>query len=426
MATTTTISPIWKPFCTNPSRDSIHVSHAKGAYLYSTSGKSYFDGISSWWVNLHGHTHPSIVSAIQNQVEKLEHVMFADFAHSPAYDLANRLVKILPGTPGKVFFSDNGSTAVEVAIKLAIQHSFIQKGNNLKKKILCFSGGYHGDTIGAMSASGKSAFTTPFESYLLPSVSIPPPFKESEEETINACKRAIQNENILCFIYEPIVQGASGMRMYSPEALNEVLYLCKRAGVITIADEIMTGFYRTGKAFASEYLHVDPDIICLAKGLTGGFLPLGVTTCRNDFYSTFIEDTKNAFLHGHTYTANPIACASANANLDLTFTTLTLSSVATITKQHQLFVSKHTGHPALKRCESVGTILALDFKLKDTSYFSRFKEKVQDYLLEKGVFLRPIGSCLYVLPPYCTTKEELQSTYQNIEHILEKADEFIS
>lgn len=360
---------IWHPFTQmQTARPPIPIVKAEGTYLYAEDGSRYLDAISSWWVNLHGHSHPYIAEKISAQAKVLDHVIFADFTHAPAVELASRLLSILPGDCSKIFFSDNGSTAVEVALKIALQYWYNQ--NIPKVKIICFKNSYHGDTFGAMSAAGRNVFNRPFWKHLFEVESIDPPLQGHEEASLDQLHRLLEGCDVACFIFEPLILGSGGMIIYPPNGLNTLLKCCKQHGVLTIADEVMTGFGRTSPLFACEKLTEKPDLICLSKGITGGFLPLGATACTEKIYQAFLGDhLQQAFLHGHSYTANPIACSSANASLDLL-----LESSCTLQREmiefcHRSFSSKWRLHPKLKRCECLGTILALEYQAESPGYF---------------------------------------------------------
>lgn len=408
---------VWHPFTQmQTARPSIPIVKAKGVYLYAEDGRRYLDGISSWWVNLHGHGHPYIVEKIQRQLGVLDHVLFADFTHSAAVDLAMRLLPLLPGTMSKVFYTDNGSTAVEVALKMGLQYWVNQDPKTPKMKVVCFEGSYHGDTFGAMSAAGRNAFNKPFWKCLFDVESITVPIKGGEEESIQQMRALVSRGDVACFIFEPLILGSGGMVVYSSEALNDLLKLCRQHQVIAIADEVMTGFGRTGTLFACDQLDESPDIICLSKGLTGGFLPLGATACSEEIYEAFLgEHLCKALLHGHSYTANPLACTSALASLDLLLNPLCTSQREMIAVSHQAFCEKWRGHHKLKRCEQIGTVLALEYRTEGQgAYFDPMRHHLYSYFLEREILLRPLGPVLYVLPPYCIQKEELHLIYEYI------------
>lgn len=404
---------VWHPY---DNQESIPILKGKGSYLYAQDGTRYLDAISSWWVNLYGHTHPYIVQKIQEQVAELEQVIFAGFTHPRAVELAERLIKLLPGKMDKVFYSDNGSTAVEVALKMALQYWY-NKGSP-RKTVVCFNRSYHGDTFGAMSVAGKNGFNRPFWSHLFEVKSIDPPLLGRENESLNQFKSIIRENQVACFIFEPLILGAGGMIIYPAEGLDQLLKCCQEHEILTIADEVMTGFGRTGSHFACDSLRNSPDLICLSKGLTGGFLPLGVTASKKFIYDTFTAP----FLHGHSYTANPIACASALASLDL------LESYADerlrITECHRQFCKKWDRHPRLSRCESLGTILVLEYATNETSYFHPLRDRLYQYFIQHQLLLRPLGNVLYVMPPYCMTNEELEVIYEKIAYTLENYEDF--
>jgi len=390
----------------------------KGSTLITSSGERFLDGISSWWVNLHGHCHPHIADKIGKQARELEHVLFAGCIHPRAEELSDRILPLFPGNMGKIFYSDNGSTAVEVGLKIAIQYWYNQ--GIPKTTILSFRNGYHGDTLGMMAAAGKNEFNRPFWNHMFDVVSITPPTKGNEEQSLREIKEALSHHDVACFLFEPLMQGVAGMIPHCPLTLDRLLAECKKQGVLTIADEVMTGFGRTGPLFASEHLANSPDILCVSKGITGGFLPLGATVCTRDVYEHFHANTiQKAFLHGHSYTANPIACASALASLDLLLTDSCEKKRKAIGKAHHTFVKKWQMHPKLIRCETLGTILVLEYRDEAANYFSSIRDSLYTHFIQRNILLRPLGNVLYVLPPYCITGDELTSIYLAIEETLE-------
>ena len=398
---------IWHPFTQmQTARTPIPIARGSGIYLYGEDGKRYLDGISSWWVNLHGHAHPYIVEKIKAQSDKLEHVIFADFTHAPAVELASRLMPLLPGDMAKLFYSDNGSTAVEVALKIALQYWYNQKIN--RTKVVCFKNSYHGDTFGAMSAAGRNSFNQPFWKQLFDVESIDPPIKGQEEKSLQQLQVILDKGEVACFIFEPLILGSGGMIIYSGSMLERLIQCCHAHGVLTIADEVMTGFGRTGTLFACEQIQAKPDLICLSKGLTGGFLPLGATACTEKIFNAFLgSHFHQAFLHGHSYTGNPLACSSALASLDLLLEPSCFEQRAMIASSHQAFCE--AWHPRFKRCESIGTILALEY-ISEIS----IRDRLYDFFLSQGLLLRPLGNVVYVMPPYCIQKEELEWIYSQI------------
>jgi adenosylmethionine-8-amino-7-oxononanoate aminotransferase len=410
---------IWHPFTPlTTTIDPILVTDARGIYLNTANGRKIIDAISSWWVNLHGHAHPHIAAALSEQAKKLEHVIFAGFTHEPAIQLAQNLLSVLPINQKKVFFSDNGSTAVEVALKMALQY-WHNKGLP-KLKIIAFQGAYHGDTFGAMSVGDRGIFTDPFSSHLFAVEFIPLPSIGNEEETINQFKNHIGTNEVAAFIFEPLVQAAGGMRMYTPSVLDELIHIAHSKEVLCIADEVFTGFGRTGKLFASDYLSNKPDIIALSKGLTGGTLPLSVTSCSEKVIQAFrTDDFLKTFFHGHSYTANPLACAAANASFDLLMANTCLESIKRISMKHELFKKKIEHHEKLHDVRTLGTILAFELKTVDeSSYTNSLREKIYPFFLTRNILLRPLGNVFYVLPPYVITNEELDYIYATIEDFL--------
>jgi adenosylmethionine-8-amino-7-oxononanoate aminotransferase len=386
--------------------------------LFDEAGKQYIDAVSSWWVNIHGHAHPYIAKKVAEQLQKLEHVIFAGFTHEGAVELAERLLAHLPDNQQKAFYSDNGSTAIEVAIKMCLQ--YWSNNSQQRTKILAFNNAYHGDTFGAMAVSGRSAFTKAFDSLLFEVEFIDTPNKEN----IQSLKSHISHlkSQLACFIFEPLVQGSAGMLMYEAEYLNELMAHCKQEGVLMIDDEIFTGFGRTGKSFACDYLNVQPDIMCFSKGLTGGTMALGLTTCSKHIYDAFLSDDRlKTLFHGHSFTANPVACASALASLDLFEQPQTAANIQRIVNAHALFAGKIKNHPKIKTLRQTGTILAMEWETGDnTSYFSSLRDKLYHYFLTAGVILRPLGNVVYILPPYCITDDELQYVYSKIEQALQE------
>lgn len=410
---------IWHPF-TRLKGDalSIPIVRGEGAALYDVNGKRYIDGIASWWVNIHGHSHPYLAKKISEQLSVLEHAIFSGFTHEPAVQLAERLLKRLPANHKKIFYSDNGSTAVEVALKMAFQY-WSNQGFS-RTKVIAFENAYHGDTFGGMSVGARNAFNLPFSKLLFDVIHIPVPVKGKEVESIEGMKEALKANDISSFIFEPLVQGAGGMIMYDTKALDELIGLCKEKNVPAIADEVMTGFGRTGTFFASDELEQKPDIICLSKGLTGGVMPLGVTSCAQFIYDAFVSDDKmKTFFHGHSYTGNPTACSAALASLDLFDKPEAFENIKRISEKQEAFLQKIKNHSALVEARRTGTILALEIRTKEeTGYLNSLSEKISSFFIERGIILRPLGNVVYVLPPYCISNEDLDFIYASIEEFL--------
>lgn len=414
----TDLHTIWHPF-TLSKEQSIPIVKGNGALLYDENDNVYIDAISSWWVNLHGHSHPYIAQKVKEQFDALDHVIFAGFTHPPAVQLARRILKLLPGKPSRLYFSDNGSTAVEVAIKLAVHYHHI-KGSPAPK-IIAFKHSYHGDTFGAMSVSERDVFTLPFQSMLFDVEYIDPPFPGKKQDSLDQLRSLLEKKKVAAFIFEPLVQGTSGMLMYEPSGLDPLVELCKEHGTLTIADEVMTGFGRTGKMFATDHLNNSPDLICLSKGLTGGTLPMGITSCTEKVFKTFEPGNKHkTFFHGHSFTGNPLACSASLASLDLLQEENTQKSIKNITRKHREFDQSIQSHPMVQTTRQRGTIFALEVKNpRGTSYFSHLRETLYRSFLERGVLLRPLGNTVYILPPYCITGDQLDKVYKTVKEVLD-------
>lgn len=418
---------IWHPYTQMQQYpESIGIVKAEGAYLYSEDGKRYIDAISSWWVNIHGHSNPYIGKKVSEQFAVLDHCIFAGFTHQPAIELAEKLVSVLPLNAPKVFYSDNGSTAVEVALKMAMQ--YWQNRGEEKRTFIALENSYHGDTFGAMSVSERGLFTQAFSNYLFDVTYIPFPSKENEQRSVETLISILQKEKVVALILEPLIQGAAGMQMYSPEVLEKLFDVCKKNNTLIIADEVMTGFGRTGKLFACDYIKLKPDIICLSKGLTGGIMPLGVTACTTEVYNAFLsDDTKKTFYHGHSFTANPLACAAASASFDLLTSENCIKNIERLCLRQKEFVKKNESKPHLKNIRCFGTILALEIDTPlPTSYQNTIKHQLYHYFLSKNILMRPLGNIIYVLPPYCISDEDLMYIYDAIEHLLTHFDNIIT
>jgi adenosylmethionine-8-amino-7-oxononanoate aminotransferase len=415
---------IWHPFTPlEGALEPLFISSAQGSYLYTEDGRKIIDGISSWWVNLHGHSHPVIAKAIAHQASKLEHVIFAGFTHEPAIQLAENLLSILPPNFSKIFFSDNGSTAVEVAIKMAIQ--YWRNKNQVKNKIIAIQGAYHGDTFGAMSVGERGPFSDHFKNHLFEVEFIDWPSADKEEFVIRQYEKLVKDEQVAAFIFEPLVQAAGGMRMYSSQFLEKVLGLSEKYKVITIADEVFTGFGRTGKNFATDYLGQKPDLIALSKGITGGSLPLGVTACSKKIVDAFQSDeVAKTFFHGHSFTANPIACAAANASFSLLMKDECKEKISHIELSHKTFSTSLAGNKFVKEVRQIGTILAIELDTQTkTSYFNDIRKKIYSFFLERDILLRPLGNVIYFLPPYCIDDGDLKTVYEGIREFLNELNQ---
>jgi adenosylmethionine-8-amino-7-oxononanoate aminotransferase len=411
----------WHPYTQmKTASEAIAIVRGNGAHLYDQEGKQYIDAVSSWWVTLHGHAHPYITQKVSQQLGILEQVIFAGFTHEPAIALSERLLDLLPANQKKVFYSDNGSTAVEVALKMCIQFAFNQ--GQKKSKILAFTNAYHGDTFGAMAVSGRSTWTLPFNEMLFEVVFIDPPTPDNFQYLMTIIDS--HAKDLACFIYEPLVQGAAGMLMHQPENLDTLMLYCRSKGILLVQDEVFVGFGRTGKLFAVDHLREKPDILCFSKGLTGGTLPLGATTCNQMIFDAFYQDEKHkALFHGHSFTANPLACTAALASLDLLLLESTQKAINRICLRHSGFVQELRRHPMVKAVRNLGTILAIECKTqKETSYFNSLGDRLYLFFLQRGIILRPLGNIIYLVPPYCISDKDLSDIYTTILDALNNID----
>lgn len=410
----------WHPY-TQHKTAQFHPAIVKGkdALLWDENGKEYIDAIASWWVNPYGHSNQVIADAIYKQLTTLEHVLFGGFTHEPAVLLSEKLMEILPNNQKKIFYSDNGSTAVEIAIKAALQF-FYNKGEK-RTKIIAFENAFHGDTFGAMAASGITFFTEAFKGSLIDVIRIPVPTKGSETQSIQALEKALATNECAAFVFEPLVQGAAGMVMYDADVLDFMITLCKENTVFTIADEVMTGFGKTGKNFASDYLVNQPDMMCLSKALTGGTIPMAITTFTQEIFDGFWDDDVNkALFHGHTFTANPTGCAAALASIALLQLDEMQNNIQRINQQHIKFQAHIKLHPKVKTTRVLGVIFAIEIKREtEESYYGDFRNKLYNFFIENGIILRPVGNIVYILPPYIISDTQLEKVYKTVEKALE-------
>lgn len=408
----------WHPYTQMKTAYPVPIVKGEGAAIYDAAGKRYIDAVSSWWVTLHGHAHPYIAKKVYEQLTTLEQVIFAGFTHPNAITLSERLLALLPDSQQKAFYTDNGSTAVEVALKMCLQ--FHHNRKCLKRKILAFNNGYHGDTFGAMSVSSRGVWTAPFQDQLFEVVFIDVPTADNLE----VLKQIITREaaDIACFIYEPLVQGAAGMLMHSAEYLSVLMAFCRENGILLVQDEVFVGFGRTGELFAVDHLTEVPDVMCFSKGLTGGTMPLGMTTCTQDIYEAFYSNDKTkALFHGHSFTASPLACAAALASLDLLLQDETQQNIQRIIKQHEYFSVRLRAHPGIRNVRQQGTILAMEcVTVENTSYFNHLPDILYPFFLDHGVLIRPLGNIIYLVPPYCINEIDLEHIYATILKALEK------
>ncbi|NRA91581.1 MAG: adenosylmethionine--8-amino-7-oxononanoate transaminase [Psychroserpens sp.] len=409
---------IWHPLTqhkTHPHTTAI--SKARGCVLYDEDGKEYIDAISSWYTSMYGHCNPYITDQVKDQMNTLDQIVFSGFTHEPAVKLSELLIDILPENQNKLFFSDNGSTSVEIGIKMALQYHF-----NAGRKcnvLIALEDGFHGDTFGAMSVSGLSVYNGPFEDFFLEVKRIPVPTEENIEEVIVRLSNIKDNHQVAGFIYEPLVQGAAAMKMHKPRYINTVLEFCQQHDIITIADEVMTGFGKTGTHFASDQIRTKPDIICLSKALTGGLIPMAITSCTQEVFEAFYsDDLRKGFFHGHTYSANPLSCRAAIASIELLRSVEIQSNIKRIMASHKQFAQHILNHSKVASVRQTGIILALDLNLKMDRY-GNLRDKLFNFFMEKGVFLRPLGNTIYIQAPYTIENSQLQKIYWAIEDALE-------
>ena len=403
---------VWHPYTQMlGAPDPLPVVRGEGAHLITHDGRRILDAISSWWVTLHGHAHPHIVAAIARQAAELEQVIFAGVAHEPASLLAARLAAVLPGDISRIFYSDDGSTAVEVALKMCVG-LWSNRGED-RRRFLALEDAYHGDTFGAMAVSERSVFTRQFSTLLFDVARLPfPADTDAEERMLAAADAELRTGRIAGAIVEPLLLGAGGMRIWRPEALARLADLCRAHDVPLIADEVMTGFGRTGTMFAVERAGVVPDIICLSKGISGGFLPFAVTACREHIYEAFLSDDRSkALFHGHSYTANPIGCAAALASLEVFDREPVAGRIAAIERVHDERLPGLAGRAGLLSAQVLGTIARFNLNADRTGYLSDAGRRLIDRSLACGFLLRPLGDVIYIMPPYAISPNELHELY---------------
>ena len=427
---------VWHPYTQmRTAPPPLPIVRGEGVYLFTEDGRRILDGVSSWWLNIHGHSHPRLNAALSAQASQLEHVMFAGFTHVPAIELAERLIAVLPEGLTRVFYSDNGSTAVEVAMKLAIQY-WDNRGGSSRRRFIALHHGYHGDTVGAMSASADSLFTRPFASMLFPVYRADPPYcyrcplglerATCQIDCLGSLERLLNQhqEEVAAVLVEPMLQGAGGMIIWPAEFLGGVLRLCDRYGTLMIADEVLTGFGRTGRMFACDHAAVAPDIICLSKALTGGYLPLGATVTTERVYEAFLsEDRTRTFFHGHSFTANPLACAVAIASLDLFQESHALDRVRALEEWLRSGLAPLGALPIVGEVRVIGGVgileLVADKSLKIAGgYLDDIGPRLARAFLDRGLLLRPLGNVLYFMPPYVITESETAWAIEQIRDVL--------
>lgn len=410
---------IWHPLTQHKLHpETIAITKAKGCLLTDEDGNEYIDAIASWYTCMYGHCNSYITKKVSEQIQKLDQVVFSGFTHEPAVKLSEALIEILPNNQEKLFFSDNGSTSVEVGIKMALQYHF-NRGEK-RNMLIAFENGFHGDTFGAMSVSGLSVYNGPFKDFSLNVIRIPTPNGDNHDAILNGLKTLTSKHNIAGFVYEPLVQGAAAMKMHDANGLNSILDFCKTNNIITIADEVMTGFGKTGRYFASDYIETKPDIICLSKALTGGLLPMAITSCTQEIYDAFYSnDMSKGLFHGHTYSANPLACTAALASIELLTSNNIQNNIKRIIASHQQFATHIQQHQKVASVRQTGIIFALDLNIKMERY-GNLRDKLFSFFMNNGVFLRPLGNTIYIQAPYVISEVQLQKIYQVIEAALKE------
>lgn len=423
-------SPLWHPYtqhAINP--DFIHIDRAAGAYLFARNEvdglprgeRRIIDAISSWWVITHGHCHPDIIHAVQNQAGALDQVIFAGFTHEPAEILAENLIAVTGDRLEHVFLSDSGSTAVEVALKMAI--GYWEHSGRPRRKIIALEGGYHGDTFGTMSVGGRSVYHKLYAPYMFEVEHIPFPVTGCEAETFAALEKLLDDnkDDVAAFVFEPLLQAAGGMRIYSSDVLKTMADMCRAHDVLLIADEVMTGFGRTGTMFACQQADFVPDLMCMSKGLTGGFLPLGATLCSKAIYNAFYhKDKAKMFFHSSSFMGNPLSCAAANASLRIWKDEAAVQDkIDNIAKAHAAAAVGFARRGDLTNIRQKGTMLAMDLVVEDGGYLSDIQPKLYESFLSQGVLLRPLGNTVYILPPYCVSEDDLDAIYSAVNVALD-------
>ena len=413
-------SPVWHPFTQHGLGEPIPcVDRTEGSALYTRDGRRIVDAISSWWVTTHGHAHPRIMTAIAEAAGRLDQIIFAGWTHAPAEALACALVDMVPEPLAHVFFSDSGSTSVEVALKMALG-AWANRGEP-RHRIVVMEHSYHGDTIGAMSVGARGVFNRAYAPLLFDAATVPFPEPGREQATLDALDTHCRARPA-AFIVEPLILGAGGMKIYASALLAQMHAICARYGVLFIADEVMTAWGRTGSLLACEQAGIAPDILCLSKGLTGGSLPLAVTLATADVFDAHLSsDRARMFFHSSSYTANPIACAAANANLAIWREEPVLARIVRLSERQQERLDRLSGHHAVAGARRLGTVAA--FEVGGTaSYLSDLAPRAMAFCRERGVLLRPLGSTFYVMPPYCIDEEDLDLVYATIAAFLDEVE----
>jgi len=408
-------SPVWHPFTQHALEPAMKkIVKTEGAYLIDEDGRPVLDAISSWWVITHGHRHPRIMEAIRTACESFDQIIFADYTHEPAEELAKGLIRLAPPGLAHVFYSDSGSTSVEVALKMAL--GFFHNRGVPRTRIVVLEHGYHGDTIGAMSAGERGVFNAPYRPLLFGVEKIPFPLPSREQETLDTFEQLCRGGQIAALLVEPLVLGAGGMRMYPAHLLAQFKRCAERHGVLLIADEVMTGWGRTGTLFACEQAGITPDILCLSKGITGGALPLAATLCSAEIFEAHLSaDRRRTFFHSSSYTANPIACAAALANLGIWQSEPVAMRINALARLHRDRLAPFRADPRFTDIRQTGTIVALDLKVPVSGYLSEVGPKLRAFFRRRDLLIRPLGNVIYLMTPYCVTSDDLDRAYAAID-----------
>jgi adenosylmethionine-8-amino-7-oxononanoate aminotransferase len=408
-------SPVWHPFTQHALEPPMRrIAKAEGAYLIDEDGIATLDAISSWWVITHGHRHPHIMEAIKTACEKYDQIIFAEYSHDPAEELALGLIEIAPPGLAHVFYSDSGSTSVEVALKMSL--GFFHNYGKPRCRVVVMEHSYHGDTIGTMSVGERGVFNAAYEPLLFGVERLPFPEAGREQATLDSFEALCRSGDVAALLVEPMVLGAGGMKIYRPPLLAELKRIAERHGSLMIADEVMTGWGRTGSLFACEQAGITPDILCTSKGLTGGALPLAATLCTSEIFEAHLwRDRRKTFFHSSSYTANPIACAAAVANLEIWRTEPVLDRIGELARMQQMGLKRFEADRRFARLRQTGTIAALDLVVPEGGYLSDVGQRLRAFFRARGLLIRPLGNVLYLMPPYCVTADDLDRAYDAIE-----------
>jgi adenosylmethionine-8-amino-7-oxononanoate aminotransferase len=408
-------SPVWHPFTQHALEPPMkRITKTQGAYLVDEDGNHVLDAISSWWVVTHGHRHPVIMEAIRAASERYDQLIFAEYTHAPAEELAEGLIAVAPPGLAYVFYSDSGSTSVEVALKMAL--GFFHNRGEKRNRIVVMEHSYHGDTIGTMSTGERGVFNAAYEQLLFAVDKLPFPAAGQEQETLNVFERLCRSGDVAALLIEPLVVGAGGMKLFPSCVLSHLKTIAEHHGVLLIADEVMTGWGRTGTVFACEQAVITPDILCTSKGLTGGALPLAATLCAAEIFEAHLStDRRKTFFHSSSYTANPIACAAAVANLAVWRDEPVQARIDALADMHRERLARFACDPRFENVRQLGTIAALDLKAAAGGYLAEVGPKLRAFFRQRNLLIRPLGNVIYLMPPYCVTATELDSAYEAID-----------